>query len=331
MRYENQKCPVCGEAFTENDDIVVCPECATPHHRACFENLNHCANEHLHNEDFVWKSEEKPSEPKEVKTEEAEQKNETVICPNCHSELSKRQLVCNHCGAIIHPEIEKEFSPPEVYIDGKPVDNNDFIDSEQTVKVKEAACFIGQNKENYIKSFLDAKINKRRAKFNFSALIFGEFWFFFRKIYKVGLVFAGISIALYCFISAFMFRALPEFYQYIIKNAEAFATYTADEEMMSIATELMIKGFTENTLPIIGVFVVLILFVIKNIVAGFIANDLYLKHIKKTIGKLKSFVAHERAYYTYLYAKGGTTILNTFAIGMALYLAMQYILSFALM
>ena len=39
MRFENQVCPVCEEKFKENDEIVVCPECGTPHHRDCYNNL----------------------------------------------------------------------------------------------------------------------------------------------------------------------------------------------------------------------------------------------------------------------------------------------------
>ena len=33
--YTGCKCPVCQQPFTETDDIVVCPECGAPYHRAC--------------------------------------------------------------------------------------------------------------------------------------------------------------------------------------------------------------------------------------------------------------------------------------------------------
>ena len=29
--YTGKKCIVCGGVFSENDDIVVCPECGTPY------------------------------------------------------------------------------------------------------------------------------------------------------------------------------------------------------------------------------------------------------------------------------------------------------------
>ena len=41
FRFTNEKCPVCNNTFKEDDDIAVCPECGTPHHRECYkQNLN---------------------------------------------------------------------------------------------------------------------------------------------------------------------------------------------------------------------------------------------------------------------------------------------------
>ena len=36
MRYTGETCPVCNKVFQEDDDIVVCPDCGTPHHRKCY-------------------------------------------------------------------------------------------------------------------------------------------------------------------------------------------------------------------------------------------------------------------------------------------------------
>lgn len=43
-----EKCIVCGKTFTETDDVVVCPECGTPYHRACWQEHNACINQKLH-------------------------------------------------------------------------------------------------------------------------------------------------------------------------------------------------------------------------------------------------------------------------------------------
>ena len=38
--YTGLECPICGEKFTAQDDIVVCPECGAPHHRDCCVKVN---------------------------------------------------------------------------------------------------------------------------------------------------------------------------------------------------------------------------------------------------------------------------------------------------
>ena len=35
--YLGCECSVCRKPFAAGDDIVVCPECGTPYHRACYE------------------------------------------------------------------------------------------------------------------------------------------------------------------------------------------------------------------------------------------------------------------------------------------------------
>ena len=64
-KFENKLCPVCRERFRESDEIVVCPDCGTPHHRSCYLSENKCALEVLHGEGFVWNG-RLPDEPETV-------------------------------------------------------------------------------------------------------------------------------------------------------------------------------------------------------------------------------------------------------------------------
>ena len=113
------------------------------------------------------------------KEEDAQQEEKDyIVCPECGTKNKKNALVCANCTTVLNPEIRQQFEPPEtsgIYIDGQPVSNGDFIDEENTVTVKEAVCFIQKNKESYIKTFVQAKNNKRKPKFNFFALIFGAY------------------------------------------------------------------------------------------------------------------------------------------------------------
>ncbi len=335
MRYENEKCPVCGEVFKENDEVVVCPDCGAPHHRSCYDENGRCTNEHLHGEGFVW--EKTKQETKAEETTESKEKTEekdVSVCPECGAENKKRAFVCTDCGAVLIPEMREQFEGPKtapVFIEGQPVNDNDFIDEEKTVTVKEAACFIQNRKESYIKTFLDAKINHRRPKFNFFAFLLGPYWFFFRKIYKAGFAFAGVILAINCFMMTFFMTACGEAMKFFMENYTAFAQGTAEDALYVQYSELIIDGIQSHQTEVMLMVLMSVLLVAVNIVAGFSANKIYLNHIKATIAKIKSVVPNLSAYYTYIYAKGGTTILNTFLLGLAIYYLTNIIFSQALM
>ncbi len=53
-RFYGKLCPVCRSPFGGNDDIVVCPDCGTPHHRACYIRTGKCAVSQYHESGFEW-------------------------------------------------------------------------------------------------------------------------------------------------------------------------------------------------------------------------------------------------------------------------------------
>lgn len=55
MEFTEYKCPVCDKQFKKGDDVVVCPECGTPHHRECYEKEGHCHFADRHGADFSLK------------------------------------------------------------------------------------------------------------------------------------------------------------------------------------------------------------------------------------------------------------------------------------
>lgn len=59
MDYTGLNCGICGKAFTQDDDAVVCPDCGTPMHRACYREMSKtkgvsCPNFEKHSEGFVF-------------------------------------------------------------------------------------------------------------------------------------------------------------------------------------------------------------------------------------------------------------------------------------
>ena len=61
--YTGMPCPVCGKRFVKGDDIVVCPRCGAPYHRACFEEKGDCIFQDLHSAGETWQRPAAPGTP----------------------------------------------------------------------------------------------------------------------------------------------------------------------------------------------------------------------------------------------------------------------------
>ena len=88
-RYTGNHCPVCEQAFTDEDDIVVCPDCGTPYHRACWQKVGACMHKSEHAAGFEWQPEFGP---------EAEKAAHEATCPNCGTHNQPGAAQCSHCG-----------------------------------------------------------------------------------------------------------------------------------------------------------------------------------------------------------------------------------------
>ena len=81
-RYTGNHCPVCEQAFTDEDDIVVCPDCGTPYHRACWQKLAYVCTNPEHAAGFEWQPEVDP---------DADKAAHEATCPNCRHPLTRRR------------------------------------------------------------------------------------------------------------------------------------------------------------------------------------------------------------------------------------------------
>ena len=83
MDLNGQKCPACGRNFDHDDDIVVCPVCGTPQHRACWDERGECVNASRHAEGYVWQPEAAGYRAEPQPEEQTENKQGTQVCPIC--------------------------------------------------------------------------------------------------------------------------------------------------------------------------------------------------------------------------------------------------------
>ncbi|HIW74485.1 MAG TPA: DUF2628 domain-containing protein [Firmicutes bacterium] len=114
--YEGYICPVCGKKFQETDDIVTCPECGAPHHRACWQQEGHCHFAADHGTPRQWKRPEEPSGVPDHRAGPAASSHGPQaapppssgaaggrICPRCGKANLEYAEFCSQCGYELPP------------------------------------------------------------------------------------------------------------------------------------------------------------------------------------------------------------------------------------
>lgn len=190
MKFENQICPVCEKVFTENDEVVVCPECGTPHHKDCYFSLGECKNKALHSENFSYKIEEEKTEKLDVIIED-DVKNTSDVIDIVNVEYKDEESKNNE---ELRGTIEELFKN----INGKTTDQ--VLINKTPSSFYEAA--IGENQNYYMPRFLIMERTNKKTLLNVFAFIFPLGWSVYRKMYKLALLvfsiyiaFMGISVA----------------------------------------------------------------------------------------------------------------------------------------
>lgn len=189
MVFTGEKCVLCGEVFTENDDVVVCPQCGSPHHRECYKKDNKCANEALHAEGFRWNS-ARASEPEE----------ETKICPMCGYKNGKYAVNCARCGV----SLADEAADDELYEEGedspfgipRPYLGFDPEEDMGGAPLKDVSDFVRTNTIYYIPIFKRMKDTGRSISFNLISFIFPPIYFANRKMWFWAIVSLILSVLL---------------------------------------------------------------------------------------------------------------------------------------
>lgn len=196
------KCPVCSQRFAKGDDIVVCPDCGAPYHRACYFSRSRCLFEDQHGPDFEWA----PSQ----EDQEAAQAAKTITCPDCGAECPGNSHFCLKCGCPLSGQEADQASQArrraEEYGYGDAPFNGQtasemyrhFFGSSilDDIPVSEWETFIGGAAPAYLAAFGRMMQTGRKIGINISAFIFGPIYFFYRKMWKWAAIFSAIFFAL---------------------------------------------------------------------------------------------------------------------------------------
>ena len=259
--FENDICPVCGKMFEEGDDIVVCPECGTPHHRECYKELGKCANSALHKEGFVF---ERAASKKAEAEKQPEQQN--AIPPFFVNIMADAQKQENADSAQQNADNRPQtpFMPPQLQgqeqyreIDGQPVS---YI-----------ATTVGANARRFVEVFSKNKT----LGWNWSALFFGPFYFLYRKMIREGLFLAAVEVVIRILVSIIfkdIVNAYNQGYSTIMQNLMQ-NSITRVEAADQLNTLINSTGYAKP------MFIILALLAVVHIICALIADGVYKKRI----------------------------------------------------
>ncbi len=336
FKYSGISCPVCHEKFSENDDIVVCPDCGAPHHRACYMQTGHCAFENSHGSGKTWQLPEQP-----------EQRNTAaeLHCPSCGTLNPRTNERCSVCGAPLEGfETEEnrqsgqdvyDFNPysrrkapgsPEQGAPKAPsgssgpgfgvippVPPNPFttpyggLDPDETlddVSARDYVLFVGVNSYYFLPKF-KAFANKERTFFlNLSAFFFTYFYYLYRKMYGLGLLILAAFLVLSIPASVINMSTIQDTLLQLGMISEPMFSITVTPQLTIMANVFNVLAF--------GLRVFL----------GLYTNRLYYSHARNRILALREQpVAANDEEYCFALARAGRTnrkliliIVITFAV-----------------
>ena len=305
FRYTGQTCPVCGGAFGESDDIVVCPVCGAPHHRDCYKQHGECAYNDRHGEGFRWEpvkaAGENPGQggsPFANEGEAQEQRNGYGQDP-----YAGQNGAGDYGGQV----------PPFF----RPADPFSLFPEEvaEEVKTREAADFVQMNAIRYIQKFFYRK--EGRKTFNWAAFIFSPYWFFFRKLYRVGAVFLAFILVISLGLSA-----LPQSRAFSADMNDFSSKYSSfTESQLSSSAETLNEMrsdftavFAENRAGAAILAVQALLILALHIISGIAADRLYYDKTITKVRKIKSETAEPLLIKQRFFREGGVSAAVTVAV-----------------
>lgn len=295
-KYYGCPCEACGKPLTLQDDIVVCPDCGAPYHRACYEALGQCANKVLHRTAYEWKF---PYQDSDLRT-----------CPACGERTLRKEENCRCCGAKLPPESAVPPAEPKqteqqanrfdysgFYRQYQQVGQNDIDPTRRVFRAafgndetmdgisrEDWIAYIGSSAPAYLGAYSKMQLTRSKISMSFSALLFGPFYFFYRKAWKPAFAFLAAELVL----------MVP----YLI-------------EMMQITGSSLAPSLSTSALVMLGRICSVLSFVLM-VVRGMYGKWFYRKSAAARIHRIEAEFPDAEKRRAVLQAQGGVSLAAVF-------------------
>ena len=290
-KYYGCPCEGCGKPLTLQDDIVVCPDCGAPYHRDCYEKLGRCIHAPAHAAGYEWKF--------------PYQESELCTCPACGERTLRSESVCRCCGAALPPEgaqepadradsdeHSEEFDYSTFYRQFQETGAPQVDPLRQTyqaafgkeevmdgIPCKDWADFIGPASPAYLSAYCRMQLSHTKTSMSFSAMLFGPFYFFYRKAWKPAFAFLAAELLLF----------VPTLLQ-----------------MMQITGSSLSLGLSDSTYVVLGRVVSLASFALM-LARGMFAKWFYRKSAAEHIRRIRAEFPDDAQRSVVLSAQGGVS------------------------
>lgn len=340
MNYTGLKCSVCGKVFTADDDVVVCPQCGAPYHRACYEKEGKCIYAERHGTPNAWNAPQPAAAADEKK------------CPRCGAPNAANALFCAHCGLPLSENAGPRDTPfpngnaaPRNGMPGQPgspagngqlppnygypgqqpfpflFDPLGGVSPDEPVEnvpAGDLAKYVQENTQYYIPVFADAA-HFGKNRFNFAAFLFQGIWMLFRKLYQIGAAIAAVQGCLlvsYLFLMKYSILPLYEkLYAAAGINLGSTTYSITSEQRDALVAEISALPALQQWLAVAPALY-LLLSVALMIVCGALANRIYMKRCLSEVRRIHSETSGPADFAVRLQRTGGvnTAVAAVFAV-----------------
>ena len=312
FKYQGIACPHCGKEFQETDQILICPECGAPYHRACIQELGKCMFDDLHQKGESWQP------PQKAPHEEEESRYDgraAMRCSRCGTVNSPDRLFCEVCGTPLNRE-----QPDSPGVGGNP--QNQWNNGQQPfhqmaynpyttpfgglspdveidgIPVKDLALYVGQNTHYFLPKFKDMATRGKNAGWNWAAFFLSSYYYFYRKMWLPGILIAVLSLLFSIPNMILLYSSL--FLQMGFDLPSADSLINAAESLSNLFYILSLA---------------------LNLLSAVFANYLYKRKAFKAVKELRASQGGQPDYSTLLTAKGGASIKGVIILAAASFAA----------